>query len=105
MTETLLHHLVHTAALRTPQRTALTFGRESADYATLAESVEAFASGLLGLGLSRSDRVGIYLDKRIETVIACFGAAAAGGVFVPLNPISSRSRSDTSCATATCACS
>mgnify|MGYP003694504057 CR=1 FL=1 len=38
-------------------------------------------------GCSRSDRVGIYLDKRIETVVACFGAAEAGCVFVPLNPL------------------
>ena len=35
----------------------------------------------------RAERVGIYLDKRFETVIACFGATAAGGVFVPLNPL------------------
>jgi acyl-CoA ligase (AMP-forming) (exosortase A-associated) len=88
MTEaTLLHQLVAAAASRSPQRTALTFGPDAADYATLAESVEGFASALVGFGLSRSERVGIYLDKRIETVIACFGAAAAGGVFVPLNPL------------------
>ena len=36
---------------------------------------------------ARGGRVGIYLDKRIEWVVACFGAAAAGGVFVPLNPL------------------
>jgi acyl-CoA synthetase (AMP-forming)/AMP-acid ligase II len=29
----------------------------------------------------------VYLDKRVEAVIAMFGAAAAGGVFVPLNPV------------------
>ena len=88
MTEaTLLHQFVAAAALRAPQRPALTFGHDAADYATLARDVEGFASGLLQLGLSRSDRVGIYLDKRIETVVACFGTAAAGGVFVPLNPL------------------
>ncbi|MEO8976748.1 MAG: acyl-CoA ligase (AMP-forming), exosortase A system-associated, partial [Casimicrobiaceae bacterium] len=37
--------------------------------------------------LQRGDRVGIWLDKRFETVIASFGAAAAGCVFVPLNPL------------------
>jgi len=88
MTEaTLLHQLVSAAAWRAPQRSALTFGQVAMDYATLADSVEGFAAGLLGLGLSRADRVGIYLDKRTETVISCFGAAAAGGVFVPLNPL------------------
>ena len=33
------------------------------------------------------DRVGIYLEKRFETVVAPFGTAAAGGVFVPVNPV------------------
>ncbi len=41
----------------------------------------------MGLGLQRGDRVGIYLEKRFETVIASFGAPAAGGVFVPMNPL------------------
>jgi acyl-CoA ligase (AMP-forming) (exosortase A-associated) len=31
--------------------------------------------------------VGIYLEKRTETVVASFAAPAAGGVFVPLNPL------------------
>ena len=39
------------------------------------------------LGLSRDDRVGIYLDKRIETVAAVFGTSVASGVFVPVNHI------------------
>ena len=47
----------------------------------------AFAAGLRQLGLERGDRVGVYLDKRIETVVALFGTSAAGGVFVPINPL------------------
>ena len=88
MTEaTLLHELVVRAALRAGERPALTFGPEAADYSTLAGSIEGFASALMRLGISRSDRVGVYLSKRVETVVACFGAAAAGAVFVPLNPL------------------
>src|SRR5215510_12541056 len=59
----------------------------SCDYQGLATSVGAFRSGVLSLGLARAERIAIYLEKRFETVIACFGAAAAGGVFVPLNPL------------------
>jgi acyl-CoA ligase (AMP-forming) (exosortase A-associated) len=84
---TLLHQLVALAATRSPRSPALTMGAETADYATLAGAVDAFSAGLLELGLGRSDRVGVYLDKRIETVTACFGAAAAGCAFVPLNPL------------------
>ena len=47
----------------------------------------ASAAALSGLGLRRGDRVAVYLDKRIETVTALFGASAGGGVFVPVNPL------------------
>jgi len=56
-------------------------------YAALADAIGRFADGVLELGLARGERVGIYLDKRAETVIASFGAPAAGAVFVPLNPL------------------
>ncbi len=39
------------------------------------------------LGIGRSERVGIYLEKRFEFVIAAFGAMQAGAVFVPINPL------------------
>ncbi len=38
-------------------------------------------------GMARGERVGIYLEKRFETVIASFGCACAGVVFVPINPL------------------
>jgi acyl-CoA ligase (AMP-forming) (exosortase A-associated) len=45
------------------------------------------AAGLRGLGVAPGERVAIYLDKRLETVAAVFGTSAAGGVFVPVNPL------------------
>jgi acyl-CoA ligase (AMP-forming) (exosortase A-associated) len=84
---TLLHELPLASALRTPEAPALTYGADTLTYARLAERIRAFANGLGALGLARGERVGIYLHKRFETVIACFGAPAAGGVFVPLNPL------------------
>jgi acyl-CoA ligase (AMP-forming) (exosortase A-associated) len=50
-------------------------------------AVTQFASGLIALGVGRGERVAVYLEKRLETVIASFGAAAAGAVFVPVNPL------------------
>ena len=83
----LLYELIHVAAQRSPGSTALVQGTQSLSYQALSTGVMAFASGLLGLGLQRGERVAIYLDKRIETVVASFGATAAGGVFVPVNPL------------------
>jgi acyl-CoA ligase (AMP-forming) (exosortase A-associated) len=84
---TLLHELVHVAAQRNPAAPALTFAGRTIDYAALAADVAGFASGLLALTVRRAERVGIYLEKRFETVVASFGAPAAGAVFVPLNPL------------------
>ncbi len=84
---TLLPELISVAADRQPEALALTAGKASLDYRSLNESVLRFAAGLIALGQQRTDRVGIYLEKRFETVIASFGAPAAGGVFVPMNPL------------------
>ncbi len=84
---TLLHELIAVAAQRTPLALALNYGDLRLSYELLLGQVQAFASGLMAAGLPRSGRVGIYLEKRFETVVASFGAPAAGGVFVPLNPL------------------
>ena len=83
----LLHELIARSAERYGQATALTSGGQSLTYSELQTEVERFASGLLDLGLGRTDRVAINLEKRLETVIASFAAPAAGGVFVPVNPL------------------
>lgn len=83
----LLHELVFHSAERSPERTALTYQRQQLSYGVLADAVRSFATALLDLGVARSERVAIYLEKRPETVVACFGASAAGAVFVPVNPL------------------
>lgn len=84
---TLLHELIELAAVRSPAGRAIVHADVTFGYAQLAESVGGFAAGALRLGLRRADRVAIYLEKRFETVVASFGAAAAGAVFVPINPL------------------
>lgn len=84
---TLLHELVALPARRTPQAVALTLAGVHLSYGHLQACVEQFAAGLLGLGLTRGERVATYLEKRFETVAASFGASAAGAVLVPINPL------------------
>ncbi len=83
----LLHDLVSRAAALWPERPALTTGGRSLPYAALQDALQAFAAGLMQLNLQRGERVGIYLEKRLETVVASFGAPAAGAVMVPMNPL------------------
>ncbi|WP_077034814.1 acyl-CoA ligase (AMP-forming), exosortase A system-associated [Pelomonas sp. KK5] len=84
---TQLNELVSRAADWRGSATALTHGAANLGYAALDEAMTAFAGGLMALGVRRGDRVAIYLEKRFETVIASFGAPAAGAAFVPLNPL------------------
>ena len=84
---TLLHELVTRAADRTPAAPALTCGAATWTYEALAAEVGRVASALAALALPRGARVGIYLEKRFEMVVASFAAPAAGGAFVPLNPL------------------
>ncbi|MGB3483056.1 MAG: acyl-CoA ligase (AMP-forming), exosortase A system-associated [Mycobacterium sp.] len=82
-----LHHLIEDRARSHPETPALTFKRETLGYGELWNRILAAATGLDGLGVMREQRVAVYLDKRPETVVAVFGASAAGAVFVPLNPL------------------
>jgi acyl-CoA ligase (AMP-forming) (exosortase A-associated) len=84
---TQLHHLVEEQAARRGDAPAVTFKDTTFTYAELQRELDAFAGALTGIGLARGQRVGVYLDKRIETVVSLFGASAAGGVFVPVNPL------------------
>ncbi|MCB1724135.1 MAG: acyl-CoA ligase (AMP-forming), exosortase A system-associated [Gammaproteobacteria bacterium] len=83
----LLHHLISASASRTADAPALLFKQDVLTYAALASQVAAVASGLRGLGVIRDERVAVYLPKQFETVTSMFGSMAAGGVFVPVNPI------------------
>ena len=82
----LIHGLIQAQAERTPEAPALWDRRRTLTYAELWQAVERTARGLLAAGLGRGDRVAVYLEKRLETVVALFAAARAGGVFVPINP-------------------
>ncbi|MBM3591464.1 MAG: AMP-binding protein [Alphaproteobacteria bacterium] len=55
-------------------------------YAELGAKVDAFAAGLLALGLHTGDRVGIWSPNNAEWVITQFATAKAGLVLVNINP-------------------
>jgi amino acid adenylation domain-containing protein len=55
-------------------------------YAALSESADSLSSWLLAKGLNKGDRVVVYLENSVETVISIFGILGAGGCMVVLNP-------------------
>jgi fatty-acyl-CoA synthase len=55
-------------------------------YRELKERVDAFAAGLLALGLEPGDRIGIWSPNNAEWVVAQFATAKAGLILVNINP-------------------
>ncbi|WP_088330311.1 acyl-CoA ligase (AMP-forming), exosortase A system-associated [Lacimicrobium sp. SS2-24] len=84
---TFFHHLVSINAIRVPQKCALRFKQQDFSYLQLNHETNRFAAGIAGLGLTRHDRVGVFLPKTPGNVFSLFGTSAAGGVFVPINPV------------------
>jgi acyl-CoA ligase (AMP-forming) (exosortase A-associated) len=82
----LLHHLIRDTARLSPGLPALSYKGDTLDYRTLSEQVDNVARSFAAL-VTRGDRIAIYLEKRPEGVVSMFAAAAAGAVFVPVNPI------------------
>ena len=83
----LVHELLLDSAHRNPDQQALALRADTLSYDDLASRVSAFASAVRAADLGATDRVAVYLPKTFETVTAFFGAAHAGGVFVPVNPL------------------
>lgn len=84
----LLPNFIEQTAQRHAGRTALHLpSGEEVDYGTLWEQINQFAQVVRDRGLPKQGRVGIFLEKRPEFVVAAFGTSLAGGIFVPINPI------------------
>jgi len=55
-------------------------------YRELGERVDAFAAGLLALGLQPGERIGIWSPNNAEWVVTQFATAKAGLILVNINP-------------------
>ena len=55
-------------------------------WSELAQQVDAFAAGLIALGLEPGDRVGIWSPNNAEWVVTQFATAKAGLILVNINP-------------------
>src|ERR1700740_218109 len=76
------------ACAKWPSRPALVVRHQKVrfTYGELRQAVDKLAAGLLALGLSPGDRIGIWSPNNSEWVIAQFATAKAGLVLVNINP-------------------
>jgi acyl-CoA ligase (AMP-forming) (exosortase A-associated) len=82
-----LPDLVARSARQYPDAPALTSRTTTISYTELHERTELAAAGLRDLGIEGGERVAVFLDKRIDIVVAVLACSRAGGVFVPINPV------------------
>lgn len=88
----LLSHAVSDWAGCAPDSLAVRFGGQSLTYQQLDLKSNSLARVLRQNGLQRGDRVGIFMNKGIESAIAIYGILKAGGAYVPLDPFAPASR-------------
>ena len=66
-------------------KTALIFGEERIDYATLAQRVRTAAAQLHAIGVGQHDRVGVMMPNTPDFIIVQQALFLIGAVFSPLN--------------------
>lgn len=82
----LLHHLLIETAAAYPERIALKCAGETISYGELDRQSSRLARSLVEAGVQGGERVGIYLQKSIATIVSLFGILKAGAAYVPLDP-------------------
>ncbi|MGP4092466.1 condensation domain-containing protein, partial [Streptomyces sp. KR55] len=73
-------------AERAPDVTAVRSGSEALTYAELDARANRLARRLAGLGVGRESRVGLFLPRGVDMVVALLAVWKAGGAYVPLDP-------------------
>ena len=82
-----LHHLLYNSLQKDPGKVAVVEGKTEYTYEDLARSSSALCVALLDAGVEKGDRVGIYMEKSWEAVVAMLATSQAGAAFVNVNPL------------------
>jgi len=81
-----IHELFEQQAERTPGVAALIQGERQITYHELNRRANQLAHALRQRGIRYDKRVGIYIPRSIEHVIAVLAVLKSGGAYVPLDP-------------------
>lgn len=84
----LLHHLLSESAAKYPDRNAVLYKDRAIRYIELEREANKLAHKLVILGIEKGDRIGLYFDRGIESIIAACGVLKAGAIYVPIDPMS-----------------
>jgi long-chain acyl-CoA synthetase len=74
------------SARRHGDKTALSAGGRRLSYARLDDLSDRLAASLVARGVTRGDRVLVFMENSWEAAVAIYAILKAGGVFSPINP-------------------
>src|SRR5436305_9626711 len=80
-----LHQLLSESATRHPDAEAVRLLNDSITYRELETRSNQLAHALINSGVTRGDRVGIYLQKSPAAIISIFGILKTGACYVPVD--------------------
>lgn len=83
----LLHDFLIDSAKKLPTKVALVVNKQRYTYADLDQRSNALANTLVKSGVKRGDRVVVFGDNTVETVISFWGVLKANAVISIVNPL------------------
>ncbi|MFK5972004.1 MAG: amino acid adenylation domain-containing protein [Flavobacteriaceae bacterium] len=81
-----LPHIIENSARLFPKKEAFRCGNDSLSYSDLELKTNQLAKYLVNAGVQKGDRVGIYMNRCLETAVAVYGIMKSGAAYVPLDP-------------------
>lgn len=88
----LFEFLEHSAGIDPARSAVIEPGQGSITYGELNALANQLRDRLYHLGVSRGDRVGIYLHKSIDSIVSILGILKTGAAYVPVDPGAPASR-------------
>jgi len=87
-----LPEIITSGAEALPEQTAFKCGQKIETFNSMKTKMHQLSNKLTQLGVKKGDRVGIYMNRVIESAVAVYGIMNMGAVFVPVDPSSPMSR-------------
>jgi amino acid adenylation domain-containing protein len=82
----LIQHLLQRSASKWPDRVAVRSGTGEITYGQLDILTDSVAATLNSAGVSKGDRVGIYLPKSVASIVSIYSILKSGAAYVPFDP-------------------
>jgi amino acid adenylation domain-containing protein len=83
----LLNHLLSENGVKYPDKEAIIFKDQTITYAELEDESNKLAHYFSTIGVEKGERIGIYMNRSILSIVGVFGILKAGGTYVPVDPM------------------